>query len=342
MAAAYSAGAATSPTNLLQALVTFLTAQGWTTDASAADGAGWHAHLHKGAVYANFRAAVNESVWAAANINTGYSLNLYLGTGYAAVAWNLQAGGPLRNGGSDRVGVGVNLPSGAVVSHKFFDDGADNIVVVVERAAGVFGYLGFGTSINKRGQTWTGGPYFFGSCAGYRANYANTKNPGFDTTAGAPMNAGEVDSTASNDPFAHTFVRADVDAFTGLWLSGSNPPVGSTSATSGQSGYTGKVLLSPIDSQFNVTGNSSVAASTLIPSMDRLYGRLTAALNATAALLPIPLYAVRDDANAGLLGAVDSIYLADAVGQGYAAGDVVTQAGQDYMLFPYFAVYKGA
>jgi hypothetical protein len=62
MAASYQTGISSSPTNLLQTLVTWLTNQGWTMDMSQADGSGWRAHLHKSGVYVNLRSAMNEDL----------------------------------------------------------------------------------------------------------------------------------------------------------------------------------------------------------------------------------------------------------------------------------------
>ena len=140
MAAAYQTGVSSSPTNLLQTLVTWLVAQGWTSDSSASDGSGWRAHLHKSGVYVNMRAAANESIWPKTpgsgnwDSGAGYGIGLYLGDGYSgAAAWSQQSGRPLRIDGSVS-GCGINLPSGSVAAYHFFDDGADNITIVVGRA----------------------------------------------------------------------------------------------------------------------------------------------------------------------------------------------------------------
>ena len=47
---AYQTGIPTDEIDLLQQLVTWLVALGWTQDASAAEGSGWRAHLHKSGV----------------------------------------------------------------------------------------------------------------------------------------------------------------------------------------------------------------------------------------------------------------------------------------------------
>ena len=59
MAANYASGAATSPTDLLNLLVTFITTQGWTIDSNTTDGSGKRVHAHKGSNYINLRAAMN-------------------------------------------------------------------------------------------------------------------------------------------------------------------------------------------------------------------------------------------------------------------------------------------
>ena len=68
MAASYQTGTVAGPTALLQALVTWLVAQGWTSDSSASSGAGWRSHLHKNGLYINLRALVGE----AGNIATAW------------------------------------------------------------------------------------------------------------------------------------------------------------------------------------------------------------------------------------------------------------------------------
>src|SRR5262245_16044897 len=132
MAAAYQTGTATDPIDLLNVLVTWLQAQGWTLDSSATDGSGKRAHLHKSSDYVNLRAAVNEAIWPNLSGSAFYGIGLYMGTGYSgASGWAAQAGGPIKNGGSDTVGASMRLASGAITAYHFFDDGSDNVVVVV-------------------------------------------------------------------------------------------------------------------------------------------------------------------------------------------------------------------
>src|SRR3984893_4712790 len=109
---AYQAGIPTDEMDLLQQLVTWLVARGWTQDASAAEGSGWRAHLHKSGVYVNLRAMRGEfgaTIWPNAlvgGITTG--LGLSLGTGYdSSDAWYDQPGVPtyLLSGTSYPIGV---------------------------------------------------------------------------------------------------------------------------------------------------------------------------------------------------------------------------------------------
>ena len=191
MAASYSTGAATGPIDLLQKLVAWLVAQGWTSNMSAAEGTGWRAHLSKGSVYVNLRASVGtdaatNTVWA----NTTYSIatlvgiSIYTGTGYSgASAWNAQAGGPIAAGNA--AGAILTAYASAMPSYHFFDDGADNIVVVCEKTTNVYSHMGWGPSLTKAG-TWTGGAYFFGTM-GYFNGMANNGYPGTTLTAPTPV-----------------------------------------------------------------------------------------------------------------------------------------------------------
>src|SRR5438477_3589060 len=131
MAASYQTGTASSPSNLLQTLATWLTAQGWTVNQSATDASGWRLHVSKNSYFMNLRAAMNETIWNTQN-RAGYGIGLYGGTGYSgAAAWNAQAGAPNASGGAIVVGASMNLNSGAIVAYHFLDDGNDHITVVV-------------------------------------------------------------------------------------------------------------------------------------------------------------------------------------------------------------------
>lgn len=326
----YQTGTATSPTNLLQTLVSWLASNGWTTDSSIADGAGWRAHLHKGSVYANLRAAVNESVWAGGNFGANYSLNLYLGSGYSSgAAWNAQAGGPIGSGQTYTVGVGFNLPSGSIQNYYFFADSTgDNIAVVVEKTAAIYQHICWGTSLSKIGAPWTGGAYFCGSMCGYMVAYNGTV-PGTVQTSSCPM------CDADGAGFSNGYVRADIDAFTGQWLSVS------TNTTAAQ-GYTGKRILSSVMPQQGYTPSNLTPRYTDNASQPSAWqANQTSSVDGRANLLPIHIYAVRDVGGvASCLGTVPFIFYTNGVGVGFSNASEYVLGPTTYKMFPNFAVVK--
>jgi hypothetical protein len=339
---AYETGTASSPNDLLQKLVTFLTgvAVGWTQDMSQADGTGWRAHLHKGSLYVSLKSttgAVNPWAFSPSPGPTASdaSLHLYLGTGFNSGAnWNAQAGGPILNGTSTNTGVSMPLPTGAVTAYHFFSDSSgDNIVVVVEKTTGIFTNLGWGTSLNKSG-SFTGGAYFFGAMNGFNFASDSTTGPGAQNgpTAKAPFMYGDINSAANG------YVRADVDAFTGKWL-------GCTSSTNQPSGgYTGKNLAT------EYRGGATPPSE--IPNVEAFYERATSTLNSQVNLIPVRVWAARDAGGYSLVGVVPGVFWASATGHtaggsiqpppGYSAGTVVTLGTDSYTIFPYFAVKKVA
>jgi hypothetical protein len=333
MAANYATGAATSPTDLLDKLVTFLTGQGWTSDSVATDGTGKRAHLHKGSDYVNFRSHVAEAIWPnvqSTPVSTG--IGLYMGTGYSgASAWSLQAGAPKANGTSDTVGATMRMLSGAITAYHFFDDGADNIVVVVERSGGLFTHLGFGRTFNKAG-TWTGGLYFFSTHAAQFGG-TTTQIMGDDNTSGGPPFGicQNYNTGTSTQLGCAAFVRVDVDAFTGKWVGFS------ALGTTGAEGYTGKRGHSGID--YN-TG--AVLVPPEIAGFARLLTHIVSNFNAQAPMLPIRAYAERDAGGWSLIGDLPNVFICGAVENGFSAASIQTVNGKDFMLFPHIAVRKFA
>jgi hypothetical protein len=327
---AYQTGTASNPNNLLQTLVTFLTANGWTQNMSQADGTGWRAHLQKGSVYVNLKSttgAVNP--WAftpspSPNASDA-ALHIYLGTGFNGAAnWNAQAGGPILNGTSTTTGTSMPLPTGAVSAYHFFSDAtADNIVVVVEKTTGIFTHLGWGTSLNKSG-AWTGGQYSFAATNGYNFASDSTTAPGAQNgpSAFGPFNYKDrVIGSASG------YVRADVDTFTGKWL-------GCTDNTNQPSGgYTGRNCATEF------SGVSSGPPSD-IPNLEYFLERTVSVITSQAHLVPVRIWAPRDAGGHSLLGTLPIVFWTRAVGMGYAPGTILTLGADSYMLFPNFAVKK--
>lgn len=320
---AYSTGVSSSPDDLAAKIATFMLAHGWTSNYAGADpdGLGYRFHAHRGGIYVNLRAAKNEEVVQfQGQINAG--IVFYLGTGYSggSTKWDQMAGGPFGAGASPRLFGAMRLPGGATIAyHLFADSSGDNIAVVVETVAGVFTHMGLGTSLTKAGG-WTGGEYMFGSTAGY-ANLNQTGSyPGQGLTAETPF--GYDPSIAA----AKSFVRADVDSFTGKWVALSGNAFGSSN------GLTGKQILPAV--YFPGLNLDP------IPNYQGFQERQTSALNGAANLLPLRLYAERDVGGFSLLGSVPQVFYCNGVGHGFAAGSTYALGSDNYVLFPNFAVKK--
>ena len=274
---AHATNSATNPIDFLQQLVTWLVTRGWTSNLSQAEGSGWRAHLSKNGVFVNFRAFINEANQFQMGTTNAYTgISFYVGTGYnSGGAWNAQPGGPVVTGTSNHMGVVMRMTSGALPSFHLFDDGEDNITVVVEKSAGYFQHLGWGQLI-KAG-SFTGGAYFFGSDSCYfgwnESYYCPFTNMSYD---GQPI----------------FYVLADVDSFTGKWV---------TCDTS--SSHTGKTAYSPVQ------GRSTFANNTSIPGYGGYFqDHQTSTQNGQANLLPLRVYVARDTYGASLLGTVSNIY----------------------------------
>lgn len=333
MAAAYTTGSASSPTDLLDQLAAWLVTQGWTQDSLATDGSGKRGHLHKGAVYVNLRAAVNETVWPNLSGSANYGLHLYLGTGYSgASGWAAQAGGPIKSGASDTVGACMRLLNGGVTAFHFFDDGSDRITIAVERPGALFTHIGFGVTLDKSG-TWTGGPYFYGALPGRHGGSVTQTMGDANSSAGAPGAVIGPFFDNSTTQLGHAlFVRVDVDSFTSKWIgcSGTN--------TTANDGYTGKLGNCGLD--YNTL---SEILPTDFPGYQRLLGdHLVSAFNGQAVKLPIRVYVARDGGGYSLIGEVPEVFCYRGVGNGVLAGAVVSINGKNYMAFPNFAVRKRA
>jgi hypothetical protein len=332
MGASYHTGTAASPTDLLQGIVTWLVAQGWTQDMSQADGDGWRAHLHKSGVYANLRSTANTLIFPSVQATAAPGIGLYLGTGFdGGQAWNLQPGAPKGYGQTYTVGSFMRLPAGAILGWRGFDDDSDNVVVVVERTGGVFSHLGFGLAVQKIG-AWIGGPYFFAALA---SRYAGSDGMAGDagSTAACPFGVVQKEDYGPWYSYGYAgFVRADVDSHTGGW-------VGFSCASSDpQLGFTGVAGGSGID-MFPYQGASDDWS---YPTYAGLHSVLVSEMNEQAVLLPIQLYAKRDAGGYSLLAVLPHLYFAGAVGHGFLAGATYVIGAQTFMLFPHFAVLKAA
>jgi hypothetical protein len=348
MAANYATGISSSPTNLLTTVVSFLTGQGWTLDASSSDGSGWRAHLHKNGLYVNFRAAMNERIWVRDEGppilyrdygDGGYGIGLYLGDGYSgALEWYEQSGGPDHPPDSHQVGAGANLPSGSVAAYHIFDDGSDNIVVVVEKSPGIFCHFGFGPDLSEAGQP-EDFPYFFGAvCASmntHDGDNPDTDAYGLSASALPPMTHGGRHRSISG-PIAYAqanaYVRVDAATYSARWVHNGY-------IETGNFGGTGRFLRCALNLNPATEGTFDEEE---FPCFVHVLDRTHQTAYAGALQLPLHLYCLTDpDARWAPMGYAPSIYWTEAVGHGYAAGDVYAIGGVNYMLFPHFAVYKG-
>lgn len=338
MAASYQTGGASTPIDLLQKIVSFLAGQGWTTDASSADGLGWKAHLHKGAIYANFRAAYNERIWPddpSGNLDrvAGYGIGFYLGSGYSgASAWHKQAGRPTRFSDGSTLGAGMNLPSGSIAAYHFFDNGEDHITLVVEKSPGIFVVIGWGPALSEAG----GGsfPYFFGSSSPYRNTDTATGGgyPGVDQTCLCPMTPSAYESYSSSGYQSLCFVKVDSGTNPYLWLGN-----GTNDYNEGWF-WTGGWIRHAIRQ-----ASTGIYQEGQWPNFRPLIGRAYQVAFPGALLLPLHSFTpVSPGGRWAPLGAPPSVFYCEAVGNGWSAGEVWQVAGADYMVFPGFAVFKGA
>lgn len=329
MAAAYSTSTASSPSDLLGELNTFLAAQGWTIDLWTSEGSGQKLHAHKGSTYINLRSAMNEVIFPNVQSAASYGVGLYGGSGHTGGGtWDEEPGAPIEAGGTDTVGSFCRLDSGAVTAYHFFDDGSDNIIAVIERAGEIYTHFGFGISLTKAG-SWTGGAYTFSALSSKRANQSNL-NGDMNNHAGAPFAWSHKTGVPTATKYGNAgFVRADVDLFVDKWIGLSGD------STTGADGYTGKLA----DSGISYPGNGEYGEDE-IPNFELLEDRLTSAFNAQTVLLPIRLYAQRDAGGWSLLGTVPRLFMSDGAGKGFNAAQVYIIDGKNYMMFPNFAVRK--
>jgi len=330
----YQTGTASSSTDLLQKLVTWLVGIGWTQDRSAIEGSGWTASLHKSSNYVHLRAAENESAapWHTNFGSAHYGVHMYLGTGFSSgQPFNNQTTGAPIGSTTFPIGVGMQLSAGPFSNYYFFSDsGGDNIVVVVEKTPGLYVHIGWGLSIQKAG-TITGGPYFFGSSSGFYTSYtsAGAGIPGYTSTSDCPMVNGDQVGGGSG------FVRADVDSWTGKW-------VGIWNSTSGaDQGFTGKQGVSSVRGQSQAM-KPNFPVYCYSAQTYQFQQVQTSQQDGRANLLPIMLWALRDSTTTGfsLLGTVPFVFVANAVGHGFSNADEYLLGATTYKLFPNFAVVK--
>lgn len=319
---AHTEGFATSPDDLLDKIRIWLLTRGWTVDLFTTWTGGYRLHAHKGATYVNLNSFNNcASGYPVGNGQGGTGIALSLGTGFdAGQSHGNQPGAPYTYGyygALGTVGAACLLGPGPYFSHQFFDDEQGNILLMIERAPGVWRHLIWGDSLDKSGAgSWTGGAYF-GSMAP-----SGTVNSSLDTGAviadAPPM---------LNNGFGQgvcAFVRADVDTYTNKWLLLSNYEF---SDSTYQKYATNNVYLSSIINNWAT-----------IPLYIYLRSRLYNMQDSRAVLLPMQIYVHRDQGGASFLGTVPSVFLSSTHEHGMSIGQDTVIGSETFRQFNGFLV----
>lgn len=320
---AHTIGSAISPNDLLDQLRIWLLIRGWTTDLYASVGYGYRLHMHKGSIYVNLCSFLGGEVGFAGNYQGGTGIALTLGSGFDAGSdFAGQPGIPIWGMGT--MGSAMLLHAGPFISHQFFDDEAGNILVMVERNPGAWRHLCWGDSLDKAGAgAWTGGQYFSANFGSAALNAGDSGNVYSDVP---PMNNYDVNSPSA-------WVRADVDTYQGKWLNLSRYEETSTSEE--RKGATNAFRSWQYDEYSTSWGT--------VPRYGlAIRNRLYNIQDSRAILLPMMIYAHRDQGGASFLGTVPSIYLSAARGHGIADGQDLVIGSDTYRQFSGFFVRKVA
>jgi hypothetical protein len=345
MAASYQTGSATSPWDLIDKLKVWLLVQGWTQDQHGSP----RSHLHKGSIYMHFCAASDSQIWPREALPTtyyhdylgGYGVGCYMSTGYsAAIDWDVMPGRPIRFGDDTEergLGCGMNLPASGGDYH-FFDDGNDNITVVVERSPGIFCHMGWGPALYEAGQPESF-PYFFASSSAYM-NTAETypaDRYGLNLSALTPFSHPDEDysSYGGGQRYIHSnaFARVDAATFSDRW-------VGNGCRNEGGYGYTGRFMRNNLNLHPNTQGDANEGE---YPGHEYIHDRIYQSAFAGGLLLPLHSFVLTDPgARWAPIGYPPTVFWCEAVGNGFSQNDIYAVGGLNYMLFPHFAVLKAA
>lgn len=199
--AIFQTGSAVSASALLDIIVDFAVANGWTEVYNDVEGAGRRAHLQLDSdVFINFRATVNEApngVYSGA----AYGISMAGSTSNSSSGvWCRQPGAPHNGADVDRIAI-VGIANMTAVPAYYLFAREDMIYCWVEYSTGQYQFLYFGR-ISKV-STWTGG-----------AIYGATSD-------GVGGGVGIANVLAGQTPFAsirynpHAYMYASVDSHTG-------------------------------------------------------------------------------------------------------------------------------
>ena len=316
----YQAGVSTGPNDLISKLETFLVAEGWTVNLSAAIGAGHRLHVQKTAadatvMYFNFRSAIAETGTTLITEDNDGGVNGTVtglvvngSTGYnAGSLWHVQPGYPqsINNTNKSFGCVMSPMSTTAIPAYYFFtpDSDSDTVHIVVEVTAGKFQFMSFGLLV-KQG-TFTGGQYFtatFGSEMPYY-DYAGAANR-------------DDSRYFANAPFLVTAVNGavyvDVDG-TASWRNAGC-----------YSGYDQIIFPCPSPGDFGPTYHRSGMASFF-------WSKSPDAYNAMAAMCPIYTFLERDDDNYSLIGWPDGVRFLNTTN--YDPAEEVTYGAETWTVF---------
>ena len=162
--AIFQTGAAVSSPALLDIIVSFAVANGWTAVYNAVEGSGRRAHLSLGSdVFINLRALVSE--YPIDNIRSSIADGIVIGgstSNSSAGVWCQQPGAPHK---ADVLSIGITgiVQMTAVPAYYLFARG-DMIYCWVEYTTGQYQFMYFGR-ISKV-STWTGGMIYGGTASG--------------------------------------------------------------------------------------------------------------------------------------------------------------------------------
>lgn len=338
---AFEDGIASSPIDLLQKIVAFLQLYGWTVNMSQAENSeygaysGWRAHVSKGSVYANMKAALGNHWYKINNsftnddnaIKPGLGLNL--STSYDSGSNWFQQPGAIFKGSNVISCVGQVLPASNIPSYHCFLDN-DNFICVIEAASGYYGYIGFGPMVDKVGG-WSDGQYYLGSSHCYGMTHIYT-GVGITYDSAAPFANG---SAARGD--SNLYVKADIDTTIGYWLSNYDYESGPCAHT------TEKYLRCSIGGG-SVHSNKAVRAPYYVgdTTSTHFQSRQFTSYNAQHMLLPAHIFVDRDSGGVSYLGRGPNIAYTRATANGIPANSVLPVGSDSYRVFPNFAVKQVA
>lgn len=291
----YQTGTATSATDLVQQLATFLTSAGWTVNKSQAQGSGWWISVQKGTdLFANL---VSDPA-AGTGTNPGPFIYLAPATGYnGSLAWNAQPGNP--SGYTT-----INKLTAPFTKYYFFE-GDDYCHIVIEVSAGVFRHIQFGTV--EKACTLTGGQYFMGTNLYYSS-----------TTPSDPSNL------ANNFPWEA--VANTITTYNWVYANAGDGARWFKNYNSFTQGYRISAGVINVSSGATTTLDSRGLSNLL-------YLRTPNVSNGITPLVPIFMLLEKASALWALVGQPKDIRFVNLTN--YLPGDTITIGSDEWLVFPY-------